>query len=179
MLRIPNFFYFRQDRVVGAPWLGQNKWYSTGIQQDLNFRKQLDNTGEKNFRCLLLTITCHLPPPIRREKKHQKKKLPFTIRQRKFRPGTVALREIRRYQKSSNLLIPKMPFRRLVREIALSTYGVDQKRFQESSLSALQEAAESFLVNLLEEANLCAIHAKRITLQPKDITLARKIRGLI
>ena len=72
-----------------------------------------------------------------------------------------------------------MPFRRLVREIALSIYGVDQKRFQESSLSALQEAAESFIVNLLEEANLCAIHAKRITLQPKDITLARKIRGLI
>ena len=98
--------------------------------------------------------------------------------QRKFTPGTVALREIRRYQKSSDLLIPKMPFRRLVREIALSIYGVDHKRFQESSLSALQEAAESFLVNLLEEANLCAIHAKRITLQPKDITLARKIRGL-
>ena len=143
------------------------------------FPKAIRQYGREEFS--LPSDDYHMPPtpPYSQRKKTSKKKLPFTIRQRKFRPGTVALREIRRYQKSSNLLIPKMPFRRLVREIALSIYGVDQKRFQESSLSALQEAAESFLVNLLEEANLCAIHAKRITLQPKDITLARKIRGLI
>ena len=93
----------------------------------------------------------------------------------RYRPGTVALREIRRYQKSTNLLIRKLPFQRLVREIA-QDYNSDL-RFQGSSVFAFQEAAEAHLVGLFEDSNLCAIHAKRVTVMPKDIQLARRIRG--
>ena len=92
-----------------------------------------------------------------------------------YRPGTVALREIRRYQKSTELLIRKLPFQRLVREIA-QEFKTDL-RFQGSAVLALQEAAEAYLVGLFEDTNLCAIHAKRVTIMPKDIQLARRIRG--
>ncbi|KAI6218778.1 hypothetical protein M3Y95_00849500 [Aphelenchoides besseyi] len=88
---------------------------------------------------------------------------------------TVALREIRRYQKSTELLIRKLPFQRLVREIA-QDFKTDL-RFQSSAVLALQEAAEAYLVGLFEDTNLCAIHAKRVTIMPKDIQLARRIRG--
>ena len=94
---------------------------------------------------------------------------------RRFRPGTVALREIRKYQKSTELLIRKLPFQRLVREIA-QDFKTDL-RFQSSAILALQEAAEAYLVGLFEDTNLCAIHAKRVTIMPKDIQLARRIRG--
>lgn len=97
----------------------------------------------------------------------------------RYRPGTVALREIRRYQKSTELLIRKLPFQRLVREIAQGE-AVRARldiRFTSASLLALQEAAESYLVGLFEDTNLCAIHAKRVTIMPKDIQLARRIRG--
>lgn len=93
----------------------------------------------------------------------------------RYRPGTVALREIRRYQKSTNLLIRKLPFQRLVREIA-QDYKNDL-RFQSNAILALQEAAEAYLVSLFEDTNLCAIHAKRVTIMPKDMQLARRIRG--
>ena len=123
----------------------------------------------------------------------------------RYRPGTVALREIRRYQKSTDLLIRKreylcsfalntaffnkiqlthcllsmvcdpVPFQRLVREIAQDFKG--DLRFQGSAVLALQEASEAYLVGLFEDTNLCAIHAKRVTIMPKDIQLARRIRG--
>jgi histone H3 len=93
----------------------------------------------------------------------------------RFKPGTVALREIRKYQKSTELLIRKAPFQRLVREIA-QDYKTDL-RFQSNAVAALQEAAEAYLVGLFEDTNLCAIHAKRVTIMPKDIQLARRIRG--
>jgi histone H3 len=122
----------------------------------------------------------------------------------RYRPGTVALREIRRYQKSTDLLIRKrkqyfdlqcacaivlfdltshsspfatgtVPFQRLVREIAQDFKG--DLRFQGSAVLALQESAEAYLVGLFEDTNLCAIHAKRVTIMPKDIQLARRIRG--
>jgi histone H3 len=93
----------------------------------------------------------------------------------RYRPGTVALREIRRYQKSTELLIRKLPFQRLVREIA-QDYKTDL-RFQGSAVLALQESAEAYLVGLFEDTNLAAIHAKRVTIMPKDIQLARRIRG--
>ena len=93
----------------------------------------------------------------------------------RYRPGTVALREIRRYQKSTELLIRKLPFQRLVREIA-QDFKTDL-RFQSSAVVALQEASEAYLVGLFEDTNLCAIHAKRVTIMPKDIQLARRIRG--
>ena len=93
----------------------------------------------------------------------------------RYRPGTVALREIRKYQKSTELLIRKLPFQRLVREVAQDFKN--DLRFQGSAVMALQEAAEAYLVSLFEDTNLCAIHAKRVTIMPKDIQLARRIRG--
>ena len=96
---------------------------------------------------------------------------------RRYRPGTVALREIRRFQKSTELLIRKLPFQRLVREIA-QDFKTDL-RFQSAAVGALQEAAEAYLVGLFADANLCAIHAKRVTIQKKDLWLARRIRGEI
>ena len=93
----------------------------------------------------------------------------------RFRPGTVALREIRRYQKSTELLLRKLPFQRLVREIA-QDFKTDL-RFQSSAIAALQEAAEAYLVGLFEDTNLCAIHAKRVTIMARDVQLARRIRG--
>jgi histone H3 len=93
----------------------------------------------------------------------------------RFRPGTVALREIRRYQKSTELLMRKMPFQRIVREIA-QDYKANL-RFQSSAVLALQDAAEAYLVGLFEDTNLCAIHAKRVTIMPKDMQLALRIRG--
>jgi len=101
-------------------------------------------------------------------------------RAHRYRPGTVALREIRRYQKSTELLIRKLPFQRLVREIAGDFHvpgAPDGVRFQASALGALQEAAEAYLVGLFEDTNLCAIHAKRVTIMAKDMQLARRIRG--
>ena len=95
-------------------------------------------------------------------------------------PGRLALREIRHYQRTTDLLLRRLPFARLVREIA-QTYVVDdgeEKRWQVDAIEALQEAAEDYLVHLFEDANLCAIHAKRVTIQVKDIQLARRIRGV-
>merc|ERR1719512_24902 len=80
----------------------------------------------------------------------------------RYRPGTVALREIRKYQKSTDLLIRKLPFQRLVREIAQEFKN--ELRFQSSAILALQEASEAYLVSLFEDTNLCAIHAKRVTI---------------
>jgi histone H3 len=93
----------------------------------------------------------------------------------RYRPGTVALREIRKYQKTTDLLIRKLPFQRLVREIAQDFKS--DLRFQSAAVLALQEASEAYLVGLFEDTNLCAIHAKRVTIMPKDIQLARRIRG--
>merc|ERR1711981_1274258 len=84
----------------------------------------------------------------------------------RYRPGTVALREIRKCQKSTELLIRKLP----------QDFKTDL-RFQSSAVMALQEASEAYLVGLFEDTNLCAIHAKRVTISPKDIQLARRIRG--
>jgi histone H3 len=93
----------------------------------------------------------------------------------RYRPGTVALREIRKYQKTGDLLLRKAPFQRLVREIAQAIHA--ELRFQGTAILALQEASEIYLTHLFEDTNLCAIHAKRITIMPKDMQLARRIRG--
>ena len=96
-------------------------------------------------------------------------------RPRRFRPGTVALREIRKFQKSTDLLIRKLPFQKVVREIA--TQYKSDLRFQTQAILALQEACEAYLVKLFEDTNLCAIHAKRVTIMAKDMMLAKRIRG--
>ena len=93
----------------------------------------------------------------------------------RFRPGTVAVREIRKYQKSTDLLIRKLPFQRLVKEIAQEIRT--DTRFQSSAVLALQEATEAYLVGLFEDTNMCAIHANRVTIMDKDVFLARRIRG--
>lgn len=99
-------------------------------------------------------------------------------RKRRYRPGTLAIKEIRKYQKSTSLLIRKLPFARLIREIATDYIGTEYNlRWQSMAILALQEAAEAFLVNLFEDTNLCAVHAKRVTIMQKDIQLARRIRG--
>ena len=94
---------------------------------------------------------------------------------RRYRPGTVALRQIRKYQQSTDLLIKKAPFQRLVREVTESIRS--DLRFQSGALLALQEASEAYLTRVFENANLCAIHAKRVTIMPKDIHLSLRIRG--
>jgi len=93
----------------------------------------------------------------------------------RYRPGAIALREIRRYQKSTDLIIAKAAFRRLVRDIARDF--LNDHCFQETAVLALQEASEAHLIGLFESANLCSLHAKRVTLMPRDISLARRIRG--
>jgi len=97
-------------------------------------------------------------------------------RKHRYRPGTVALREIRKYQRSADLLIRKLPFARIVREIS-QIISPEVTRWTAEALTALQEAAEAWIVGLLEDTNLCAIHAKRVTIMPRDLQLARRIRG--
>ena len=92
-----------------------------------------------------------------------------------YHPGALALAEIHAYQGTTQLLIRKLPFQRLVREITQEF--ATNLCFQSSAMMALQEASEAYLVGLFEDSNLCAIHAKRVTVMPKDIMLARRIRG--
>ena len=100
-----------------------------------------------------------------------------------YHPCTVALREIRRYQKSTDLLICKVPFKRLARDVLqdLNKPGsyprFTAKCFQATSLLAIQESVEAFSIGLFEDVNLCAIHARRVTIMPKDMQLALRIRG--
>lgn len=108
-------------------------------------------------------------------KKAKQPKVPGAKRSRRFRPGTVALREIRRFQKTSNLLIRRAPFQRMVREVAnVAKAGL---RWQSAALAAMQEATEAYVVGLLSDSNLCALHARRVTVMPRDIHLARRLRG--
>ena len=102
-------------------------------------------------------------------------KLTTTTTKRRYKPGTKALREIRKYQKSTDLLLRRLPFQRLVRELAQDIKT--DLRFQSSAIMALQEATEAFMVGVFEDANLCAKHACRTTLKTKDILLARRIAG--
>ena len=99
----------------------------------------------------------------------------------RYRPGTVALREIRKYQKSTELLMRKLLFARLVREVAKECTSMSSfpngVRFQEAAIVALQEAAEDDLVHLFEDTNLETLHCKRVTVHARDMQLARRIRG--
>ena len=99
-----------------------------------------------------------------------------TKKPHRYWPGTMALREICRYQKSTELLLGKLPFQRLVRELA-QDLGKINIRFQSGAIMALQEASEVYLVGFLEDSNLCAVHVKRVTIMLKDIQLASRIRG--
>ena len=112
-----------------------------------------------------------------------KKQAPPTRRKRRNKPGTVALREIRKYQGGKNateLLIRKLPLQRLIREIAedfKSAHFSEGIKFQNGACEAIHNACEDYLVHLYEDTNLNAIHAKRVTILPKDMQLARRVRG--
>ena len=112
----------------------------------------------------------------RKSKKNNRHQNGAIKRPHRYRPGTLALREIKKFQKSTELLIRKLPFQRLVKSILYDLKRMDF-RMQSQALLAIQEAAEAYLVGLFEDTNLCAIHAKRITIKAKDIVLARRIRG--
>jgi len=114
---------------------------------------------------------------------HAVKHAPRPRKKHRYKPGTVALREIRKYQGSTDLLIRKLPFQRLVREICNELISMSEHpngmRWQENAVLALQESSENYFVHLYEDANLEAIHAKRVTIQVKDMQIARRIRGEI
>ncbi len=97
-------------------------------------------------------------------------------KKKRVRPSKTALAQIRQYQKTTELLIRKLPFNRLCREV-LQNCSEKVERFQSSALLALQEATESYAVTLFEDTNLCTIHRKAVTVTVKDIQLARRIRG--
>lgn len=126
--------------------------------------KQVANrsTGGKAPRAKLAFKAAHKAPPIIR-KKHR------------VRPGVIALREIRKFQKSTETLIKRLPFQRLVKEIIQDFNS--EFRCQSIAIDALQQAAEAFIVDMFENTNLCAIHAKRITIQPRDMQLTSRIKG--
>lgn len=124
-------------------------------------------------------------PPKRMAQVAARKTAPVHVKKKhRHRPGTVALREIRKCQNSTDLLIKRAPFQRLVREIVMDiqAFGKLQEgfglRMQSDALMALQEASEAYLVQLFEDTNMCAIHAKRVTIMPKDMQLTLRIRGL-
>ena len=133
-------------------------------EQKVGFGARSKRKARKSVGGKALSTTTKQPPSS-----------PGVKKPHRYKPGTVALREIRRYQKTFNLMIPKLPFQRLVREIA-QDFKTDL-RFQGSSVLALQEASEAYIVGLFEDTNLCALHAKRVTIMPKDVQLARRIRG--
>jgi len=98
-------------------------------------------------------------------------------KKKRYRAGTRALSEIRKYQKSTDLLIPRLSFSRVIREVCDKVCPRGDLRFQSAAINALQEAAEAYLVTLFEDSLLCTIHAKKVTVMPKDMALARRIRG--
>ena len=113
--------------------------------------------------------------PEQKKKIHEARMQGRQVKPHRYRAGTVALQDIRHFQKTSALLIRKLPFQRLVREIT-QDYKTDL-RFQSAAILCLQEAAEAYLVKLFDDTNLSAIHTRRVTLMPKDILLARRIQG--
>ena len=108
-------------------------------------------------------------------RKHPRKAKGKVKKPYRYRPGTVALRQIRKYQKSTELLIRKLPFQRLVKEVVRNLFNNESYRFQSTAILALQEASESFLVDMFEQVNYIAIHGRRVTIMPTDIMLWKRV----
>ena len=143
-------------------------------------RKKGQSLAKKSSTTKSTSSTSQLPRLLLSSKANDSKSKPIIMtggvrKPYRYRPGTIALREIRRYQKTADLLIPRLPFQRLIREI-MQTFKINI-RIQTAALLALHEAAEAYLVGLFEDSNLCALHAKRVTIMPRDVQLARRIRG--
>ena len=117
------------------------------------------------------------PPRTKKRLRKQPSGEPRVRKARRYRPGTRVLQEIRRLQQSTNTLVPRIHFSRVIRDVAFSIAGGRDFRWASEALEAIQTAAESYLVGLFEDANLCAMHAKRVTIMTKDLFLARRIRG--
>lgn len=130
------------------------------------------------------------PEDSERTESDQQQPAPPRRAKRRWRPGTVALREIWKYQKSSDLLIPKAPFARVVRELMDKFFFSSTGRFYKAraqgrgitrwsaqALLAIQSAAEEYLVGLMQDGLCAAIHAKRVTLTDKDLRLVRRFRN--
>ena len=113
--------------------------------------------------------------PAQKRTIHEARMQGRLVKPHRYRAGTAALKDIHHFQKSTALLIHKLPFQRLVRKIA-QDFKTDLQ-FQSVAILCLQEAVEAYLVGLFEDTNPCTIHAKRVTIMPKDIQLARRIRG--
>ena len=139
-------------------------------------QQQRPHVGQKAPRSQLVPKTARKSFPEAYDRRPRKSSGAATPLRKRYRPGTVALREIRKQQKSTDLLIPRLSFARVVKEIAqkMSSTGL---RFQSAALMALQEAAEAYIVALMEDTVLCCVHARRVTIMPKDMQLARRIRG--
>ncbi len=136
------------------------------------------HTAIKNPAAKPIPAASLLDPEKRAKIQHDQLKI--AQNRKRVRVSDNALKQIRQYQKTTELLLRKLPFQRLVREIADDIrFPKTDLRFQSPALLALQEAAEAYLVGVFEDANLCTIHAKRVTVMPKDIQLARRIRGEI
>merc|ERR1712060_29205 len=119
-----------------------------------------------------------LESPVNRRPAKKSSVIRGDRRPRRAKPGQSALREIRRYQSSTDLLVPRLPFARVVREITSDfVQPHEQWRWTQDGLMALQTAAEAYVVSLFEDCNLCANHGNRVTVQPRDIHLARRLRG--
>ena len=108
-------------------------------------------------------------------RKHPRKPKGKVKKPFRYRPGTVALRQIRKYQKSTELLIRKLPFQRLVKEVVKDLFKTESYRFQSTALLALQEASEGFLLSMFDDVNCIAIHGKRVTIQVKDIQIWKRL----
>ncbi len=130
-------------------------------------------SGSKAPRFTLLTKLARLQAEQRREAAAPPPK------PHRYRPGTVALCEIRRFQKTTELLIRKAPFQHLVRKITQKMFPNKDLRFQSLAVLALHEASEAYMVRMFEDTNLAALHAKCVTIMPRDILLARRLRGEI
>ena len=113
--------------------------------------------------------------PEQKKKIHEARMQGRLVKPHRYRAGTAALKDIRHFQKTTALLIRRLPFQRLVKEIA-QDFKTDL-RFQSAAILCLQEAVEAYLDRLFDDANLCAIHTRRVTIMPRDIKLARRIRG--
>ena len=122
------------------------------------------STGDKDPRKQLATLAARKAAPSKDE-----------ACRRRFSPGTVALREICKLQKTTDLLIGKAPFQRVAREIA-HEHKTDV-RFQQGAIEALQHTTEAFFIELFEEAQAAALHAVRVTIMAKDIKIAIRMCG--
>ena len=170
MLQTPNFDSERQKVRQGSPTYGpqgEGQLRKTIFQVAFMARTKI---GGKKQTWSHAQIEVNV-----RRFNRQRRDMITGKKARRYRPGTKALKDIRRHQRSTDLLIRRLPFARVAREIG--ALYVSDLRWQKVALEALQHAAEAYLVGLFEDSVLCAIHAKRVTVQPKDIQLSRRIRG--